>query len=131
MVMTGEFPDGTSVLDGATEQRIFGLIGLGIRARNAVVGVERVRDAARRGRLALAVVAQDASHNSTDKVLPLLRARRVPVVAVASAVALGESAGRGATTAIGITDRSLAAGMRALVAPRTPQARVTSPLRAR
>ncbi len=61
-------------VDAAAERRLLGLVGLGMRARTAVVGVERVRDAARRGRLALAIVAPDASRNSLDKVLPLLAA---------------------------------------------------------
>jgi ribosomal protein L7Ae-like RNA K-turn-binding protein len=101
-------------LDPATERRVLGLIGLGIRARNAVVGVEQVRLAARKGRLALAVVAPDASPNSLKKVLPLLEATRVPVVQGPDAAALGSVAGRESTAAIGITDRSLARGVRTL-----------------
>ena len=67
-------------MDEETERRMLGLIGLGVRARNALVGVEQVRVAARRGRLALAVVAPDASRHSLDKVVPLLQARGVRVV---------------------------------------------------
>jgi ribosomal protein L7Ae-like RNA K-turn-binding protein len=58
-------------LDPATERRVLGLLGLGIRARNVVVGVEQVRMAARRGDLALAIVAPDASPNSRKKLVPL------------------------------------------------------------
>ena len=102
-------------MNAVTERRLLGLIGLGLRARNAVVGVERVRDAARRGRLALAFVAPDASQHSRDKVLPLLAARRIRVVEGPTASALGATAGRESTAAIGITDRSLARGIRALI----------------
>ena len=101
-------------MDTETERRMLGLIGLGIRARNAVVGVEQVRVAARRGRLALAVVAADASPNSRAKVLPLLNARGIRVVEGPGTVALGSVAGKEATAAIGITDPSLARGLRAL-----------------
>jgi ribosomal protein L7Ae-like RNA K-turn-binding protein len=94
---------------------MLGLIGLGIRARNAVVGVEQVRVAARRGLLALAVVAPDASRHSRDKVLPLLAARGVRVVEGPGAAALGSATGRETTAAIGILDRALARGVRALV----------------
>lgn len=102
-------------MDAVTERRLLGLIGLGVRARNAVVGVDRVRDAARHGKLRLAVVAPDASHHSRDKVLPLLEARGVRVVEGPLAAALGAAAGRESTAAIGIIDPSLARGVRALL----------------
>lgn len=99
-------------MNAATERRVLGLVGLGIRARNAVVGVEQVRMAARKGRLALALVAADASLHSQKKLLPLLKATGVRVVQGPGAEALGSVAGRESTAAIGITDRSLANGIR-------------------
>lgn len=95
--------------------RIMRLVGLGVRSRGAVVGVEQVRDAARKGKLALALVAEDASPHSVSKVVPLLEAKRVRVIAVASAAALGQAAGRKQTAAVGIMDVQLAEGIRALV----------------
>jgi ribosomal protein L7Ae-like RNA K-turn-binding protein len=102
-------------VDAATERRLLGLVGLGLRARTAVVGVERVRDAAKRGRLALAIVAPDASRNSLDKVLPLLAAKRVEVVMGPAADSLGAAVGRQNTTTVGILDPDLARGMRRIV----------------
>jgi ribosomal protein L7Ae-like RNA K-turn-binding protein len=99
----------------AIERRLLGLIGLGLRARNAVLGVEQVRIAARKGRLVLAIVAPDASENSRKKVLPLLDARRVRVVQGPAAAALGAVAGRDAAAVVGITDPALARGIRQLV----------------
>jgi len=101
-------------VDAATERRVLGLLGLGMRARNVVVGTEQVRMAARKGRLALAVVAPDASPNSLKKLLPLLQALRVRVVQGPGAEALGSVAGRQSSAAIGITDVSLARGVRKL-----------------
>jgi ribosomal protein L7Ae-like RNA K-turn-binding protein len=80
-----------------------------------VVGVERVRDAALHNRLAFAVVAPDASRHSLDKVVPLLNARRVRFVTGPTAGALGAAVGRETTAAVGIIDRQLAKGIRALV----------------
>ena len=94
--------------------RILRLVGLGIRGRGAVVGVERVRESAKTGKLAFAVVASDASRNSLDKLLPLLRARHINFIEVPSAAALGAVAGRDQTVAIGVLDRELARGIRAL-----------------
>ncbi|MGQ0767205.1 MAG: ribosomal L7Ae/L30e/S12e/Gadd45 family protein [Gemmatimonadota bacterium] len=95
--------------------RLLGLVGLGVRAQNAVVGVDRVRDAARRGRLRLAVIAPDASRHSLDKVVPLLRARGVRMIEGPGAAALGAAVGREAAAAVGILDAALAAGMRRLI----------------
>jgi ribosomal protein L7Ae-like RNA K-turn-binding protein len=99
-------------VDAATERRVLGLLGLGVRARNVVVGTEQVRMAARKGRLALAVVAPDASPNSLKKLLPLLQALRVRVVQGPGAEALGSVAGRQSSAAIGIIDASLARGVK-------------------
>ncbi len=99
------------------ERKLVGLLGLGVRARNVVIGVERVRDAARRGRLKVAFVAPDASANSRDKVLPLLEARRVQVIEGLSAEVLGRVVGKESTAAIGIIDAALARGLRRLVDP--------------
>jgi ribosomal protein L7Ae-like RNA K-turn-binding protein len=100
--------------DPVPVDKILRLLGLGIRGRGAVIGVERVKESARTGKLAFAVVASDASQNSLDKLLPLLRARRINFIEVPSAAALGAVAGRDQAVAIGVVDRDLARGIRAL-----------------
>jgi ribosomal protein L7Ae-like RNA K-turn-binding protein len=104
-------------------RRMLRLVGLGVRSRGAVVGVEQVREAARKGKLALAVVAHDASEHSIAKVVPLLEARHVRVVRAPSATDLGNAVGRQQTTAVGIVDRQLAKGIRELfdLGPETDQ----------
>lgn len=101
--------------DAAAWRRVLALVGLGIRGRLVVVGVERVREAAKRGTLFLALVASDASRHSRDKVLPLLAAKGVQVVDGASAATLGGVVGREATAVIGIVDAQLAKGIRGIV----------------
>ena len=98
----------------ARERKLLGLIGLGVRGRGVVVGVEQVRDAARRGKLALVIVAPDASRHSLDKVVPLLRARRIRYVAGPPAAVLGAAVGRESTAAVGVVDPQLARGIRAV-----------------
>lgn len=118
-------------MDAALQKRLLGLIGLGVRSRGAVVGVQQVRDAAVRGKLKLAVVAPDVSRHSLDKVVPLLTARRIRMVQGPSATVLGGAVGRDATAVVGVVDGQLARGIRALLeasaggtgdapAPRTP-----------
>ncbi len=96
----------------ADRRKIFGLIGLGLRGRLAVVGVQQVRDAAKRGKLKIALVASDASRNSLDKITGLLEARNVPVISSFSAAELGGVAGREAVAVVGVIDAGLAAGIK-------------------
>jgi ribosomal protein L7Ae-like RNA K-turn-binding protein len=102
-------------VDEEVTRRVLGLVGLGVRSRGAVVGVEQVREAAKGGKLALAVVASDASRHSLDKVVPLLEARRVRIVHAPSASELGKAVGREQTAAVGIVNRHLARGIRELM----------------
>jgi ribosomal protein L7Ae-like RNA K-turn-binding protein len=97
--------------DDVAKRKVLGLVGLGIRGRHAVVGVQLVRDAAKRGRLKVALVASDASQNSLDKVSSLLKARQVPVIGSMSGAELGGVAGREAVAVIGITNAGLAKGI--------------------
>jgi ribosomal protein L7Ae-like RNA K-turn-binding protein len=94
--------------------KLLRLVGLGVRGRGAIVGVEQVREAARRGKLHLAIAASDASENSMNKVAPLLKARGIAMVTGPSATELGAAVGREKTAMVGIVDQRLAAGIRAL-----------------
>jgi len=64
-----------------------------MNGRLVVVGVQLVRDAAQRGKLKLAVIAPDASHNSLDKVVPMLRAKHIRMIEGPSAAELGAAVG--------------------------------------
>jgi ribosomal protein L7Ae-like RNA K-turn-binding protein len=107
-------------MDAHQQRKMLSLIGLGVRGRGAIIGVERVRDAAKRGKLYLAIAAPDASSNSLDKVVPLLQARGIGVLAGPPAAELGAAAGREATAVIGIVDKGLAKGLRAIGAELMP-----------
>ena len=96
--------------DGAAVLR---LIGLGVRGRLVVVGVDRTREAAIKGALRLAIVAADASPNSRDKIVPLLNGRGITMIQTASADELGRAVGRTATAVVGVLDAKLARGVRA------------------
>lgn len=102
-------------LSDADRLRLLRLVGLGVRGRGAVIGVEQVREGAKKNKVAYAVVATDASRHSLDKIVPLLNARRVRFIEVPSAAELGGAVGRDTTAVVGITDRQLAKGIRELV----------------
>ena len=99
-------------MDAAARRKVLGLVGLGIRGRRAVVGVQQVRDAARRGKLKLALVASDASQNSMDKVVPLLTARSVTILEGFKSEELAASCGRESVSVLGVLDAGLARGIR-------------------
>ena len=99
----------------AGRRKILGLVGLGLRGRLAVVGVQQVRDAAKRGKLKIALVAGDASQNSLDKFRGLLAARAVPVIDVFTAAELGAATGREMVAVVGVTDAGLAEGIQEVV----------------
>lgn len=103
------------MIDTAAKRKVLGLVGLGLRGRLAVVGVQMVREAAKRGRLEVALVASDAAQNSLDKISPLLGARGVPVIGAFSAAELGDVAGRESVAVIGVTDVGLAKGIKEVV----------------
>jgi ribosomal protein L7Ae-like RNA K-turn-binding protein len=102
-------------LSAADRSRLLRLVGLGVRGRGAVIGVEQVREGAKKNKVAYAIVASDASRHSLDKVVPLLNARRVRFIEVPSAAELGGAVGRETTAVVGIVDRQLAKGIRELV----------------
>ncbi|MBX3133138.1 MAG: ribosomal L7Ae/L30e/S12e/Gadd45 family protein [Gemmatimonadaceae bacterium] len=98
-------------MDEARQKKVLGLLGLGVRGRLALVGVDRVREAVKGGKVRVAVVARDASPNSRQKVDGLLAGRGVPTLEVDSAATLGQVAGRETTAIIGVVDDKLAAGI--------------------
>lgn len=101
-------------MSGAT--RALNLLGLAARAGSVLPGTERVREAARSNRLALALLARDASDNSRGKLLPLLQARRIPFLIAFERVQLGGAIGRSPLSAVGITDPALAQQLGQLLA---------------
>lgn len=74
-----------------------------------------MREAVKKNKVAYAVVATNASRHSLDKIVPLLNARRVRFIEVPNAAELGGAVGRDSTAVVGIVDRQLAKGIRALV----------------
>jgi ribosomal protein L7Ae-like RNA K-turn-binding protein len=118
-------------MNATTSRKLLRLLGIGLNGRLVVVGVQMVRDAAQRGKLRLAVVAPDASKNSLDKVVPMLRAKRVRMIEAPSAAELGAAVGRESTAAVGVIDAQLAKGIRALVESAPVEGQAADSARAR
>ena len=96
-----------------TPARILRLLGLGVRGGLVVVGVEQTRKAVLAGEVKVAVVAADVSQHSRDKIIPLLQARGISMIEMASAMELGGAVGRETTAVVGVLDAKLARGIHA------------------
>ncbi len=90
---------------------ILGLLGLGVRAGQVVIGVDGTRRALQAGQVRCVVVAADASPRALDKVIRLARAQGVPLVTGPDAALIGRQVGRPPVMAAGVRDRALADGI--------------------
>ena len=92
-------------------ERLLGLLGLGMRARQLVVGVDAVRRALQADEVRCVVMAADAGPRAAEKVVRLARGRGIPLVPGPAAEMLGARLGRPAVMAVGVRDRALADGV--------------------
>ena len=95
-------------------KKALSLIGLGYRAGNVSIGVERVRDDLRAGRVHCVVVAEDASDRAHEKAVRLAVGRGIPVICGPSAKALGAELGKPPVMVVGMKDRGLSEGILSL-----------------
>ena len=94
-----------------------GLLGLGMRSGQVVVGTNGVRAALQRGEIACVIVAEDCSPRTEEKVVRLARASGVPTLVGPASRALGSRLGRSPIQAVGVRDAQLAAGLTAAGEP--------------
>lgn len=95
---------------------ILNLLGLASRAGGIITGIDSVRKAAREDRVFRVILAEDAAPGQRQKLTPLLDARQVPFHTLFTRYELGAAVGRGAVSAIGITDSNFARRAGELVA---------------
>lgn len=97
-----------------TAPALLRLLGLGHRARHLVVGVQAVRARLQDGSCHVVVLAEDASDRTLEKVARLATAKAVPTITGPSAAAIGAQLGMPPVMAVGVRDRALADGIRAV-----------------
>jgi len=91
--------------------RLLGLLGLGLRGGNLVIGVDGVRTALQSGSCVLVVVAADASPRAVEKVVRLAEGRGIPRLAGPLAEEIGAQLGRPPVMVVGVRDAALARGL--------------------
>lgn len=92
---------------------LLGLLGLGARSGQLVIGTDGVRRALQSGEVVCVVLAADASPRAVQKVRGLAEARGVPVLPGPSADTLGARLGRPPVMAVGVRGGTLARGIMA------------------
>jgi ribosomal protein L7Ae-like RNA K-turn-binding protein len=102
-------------------EKIRGLVGLGVRARNVIVGSRDTRAALRRGEIRLVLIAADGSARDRARLHRVGAEEDVPVVDLASREELGAWVGRGPVAVLGIRDPNLAEAVRGELAGRMPR----------
>ena len=90
---------------------LLGLLGLGHRGGNVVIGVDAVRQQLQAGRIRCVVLASDASPRAVEKVVRLAAGKGVPLVAGPEAATIGLQLGKPPVMAVGVRDRALADGI--------------------
>ncbi len=90
---------------------LLGLLGLGHRGGNVVIGVDAVRQQLQAGRIRCVVLASDASPRAVEKVVRLSAGKGVPLVAGPEAATIGLQLGKPPVMAVGVRDRALADGI--------------------
>ena len=90
---------------------LLGLLGLGRRAGNLIVGVDAVRSSIKAGKCYLVVMASDAGPRAEEKVTRLARGKNLPVIVGPVADEIGRALGRPPVQAVGVSDRALASGV--------------------
>jgi ribosomal protein L7Ae-like RNA K-turn-binding protein len=86
----------------------FRLLGLARRAGAVVPGTDATRRSIRRGEARLVLMARDASGVQMDKIKKTLVKRPIPHAVLGDRSTLGAAIGKGPTSAIAVTDESLA-----------------------
>ncbi|HEV2131264.1 MAG TPA: ribosomal L7Ae/L30e/S12e/Gadd45 family protein [Longimicrobiaceae bacterium] len=91
-----------------SEKALLDLLGLAARSGNLVAGTDLVRRAVRHGKIAVVLLAADASPTQREKLVPLLDARQIGYQVVLRREQLGGALGRGPISAVGVTNESFA-----------------------
>ena len=91
--------------------KLEGMIGLCVKAGRAAFGSEQCEILARGGKLALVIVAKDASDNTKKRMEDKCQSFDVPRIVWGTVESLARCTGKGKVSALGIRDRGFAAAI--------------------
>ena len=90
-----------------TNKKILGLIGLSARARKISFGADSVETQAKKGKVKLFIIAEDASERTKDKFNKLEIQCNIPIIIHGSIEELSKAIGKNNKAILGIEDINL------------------------
>lgn len=109
----------TAKIPEQTPDAIWRMLGLARRAGKLVCGSDAVEKAARRGQVALLILAGDAGPNTTGRLEQVGRVTETPLLTVGDRQTLGHWTGKEERVVVGLTDPGFADRIMALAADQT------------
>ncbi|APH05218.1 YlxQ family RNA-binding protein [Bacillus weihaiensis] len=97
------------------QQQWTSLLGLANRARKVISGEELVVKEIRQQRAKLVLLSQDASANTTKKVMDKCKFYQIPFILVEDRYTLGHAIGKDARVVVAINDAGFAAKLKTLL----------------
>ena len=90
-----------------TNKKILGLIGLSARARKISFGADSVETQAKKGKVKLFIISEDASERTKDKFNKLAIQCNIPIIIHGSIEELSKAIGKNNKAILGIEDINL------------------------
>lgn len=90
-----------------TNKKILGLIGLSARARKIAFGADSVEKQAKKRKLNLLIIAEDASNRTKDKFQKIATKYNIPIIEHGSIEELSKAIGKENKAILGIEDVNL------------------------
>ena len=87
--------------------KILGLIGFAVKARNICFGSDSVEERTNKNKVKLLIVAEDASERTKDKFIKLSKERNVPIIVGGNIEMLSKAIGKNNKAIIGIENVNL------------------------
>ena len=88
--------------------KIYGFLGLAMRAGKLDTGEQRVRDRIKSGKALLVIIAEDASENTKKKITDMCSYREIKLITLNDRYKLGECIGKEFAVVLSVSDKGFA-----------------------
>ena len=95
--------------------KVYGLLGLCARAGKIVSGMDAVSNEAKRDKLKLILVAEDASEKTISQIKFLAEKKKIPMFVWGAILANSKAIGKENRAIIGVKDKNIAEGIKKII----------------
>jgi len=88
--------------------KIFGFLGLAMRAGKLDTGEQRVRDRIKNGNACLVIMAEDASDNTKKKITDMCNYRNIKLITLSDRYTIGKCTGKEFVVVMSVSDSGFA-----------------------